>query len=187
VVIEAAATDPVLVTVVLPCLNEQGSVGECVDEAHAALLAAGMKCEVLVVDNNSTDRSIEIALAHGARVIRERRPGYGSALRAGIEAAYGDIVVMADADLTYDLSRIAQLVQPVADGSADIVLGERLSEAPRSTMPLLHRHVGTPLLTLLVRRATNGLTVTDSQSGYRAFRRDAILALGLSATGMEFA
>jgi hypothetical protein len=176
-----------LVTVVLPCLNEEDSVGECIDEASAALAIAGFPAEVLVVDNNSTDRSVEIARTHGARVIHERRPGYGSALRAGIEAARGEIVVMADADLTYDLTKIAQLVRPVSEGRADIVLGERLSEAPNSTMPFLHRRIGTPALTLLVRRATHGLRVTDSQSGYRAFRRTAILSLGLNATGMEFA
>lgn len=184
---EALATDQVLVTVVLPCLNEESSVGDCIDEALAALQAAGMSSEVLVVDNNSTDRSVEVAKVHGARVIHERRPGYGSALRAGIASALGEIVVMADADLTYDLSKIARLVRPVAAGEADIVLGERLSEAPSSTMPFLHRRLGTPALTLLVRRASHGLTVTDSQSGYRAFRRDAILALGLRSTGMEFA
>lgn len=185
--IEATPSDGLLVTIVLPCLNEEGSVGACIDEATLALDAAGLKGEVLIVDNNSTDRSVEIAQKHGARVIHEGNPGYGSALRAGIEAAYGDIVVMADADLTYDLSRISELVGPVAEGLADIVVGERLSEAPSSTMPLLHRRVGTPVLTLLVRRATHGLTITDSQSGYRAFRRDVILGLGLSSTGMEFA
>ncbi|MDA8291824.1 MAG: glycosyltransferase family 2 protein, partial [Actinomycetota bacterium] len=121
------------------------------------------------------------------RVIHESAPGYGSALRAGIDAARGDIVVMADADLTYDLTKIALLVAPVADGRADIVLGERLSEAPSSTMPFLHRRVGTPALTMLVRRASHGLTVTDSQSGYRAFRREAIRSLGLRSTGMEYA
>jgi len=184
---EAVATDDTLVTVVLPCLNEESSVGACIDEAASALAAARMTGEVLVVDNNSTDRSVEVARAHGARVIHERRPGYGSALRAGIDAARGHIVVMADADLTYDLSKIARLVQPVVDGAADIVVGERLSEAPRSTMPFLHRRVGTPALTMLVRRASHGLTLTDSQSGYRAFRRDAILALDLRSTGMEFA
>ncbi|MHB1781614.1 MAG: glycosyltransferase family 2 protein [Acidimicrobiales bacterium] len=185
--VEAVAGERVLVTVVLPCLDEEVSVGQCVDEASAALDAAGYSGEILVVDNNSTDRSVEIARAHGARVVREQRPGYGRALRTGIEHARGEIVVMADADLTYDLSKIARLVQPVADGKADIVLGERLSEAPSSTMPFLHRRVGTPMLTMLVRRAAQGLRVTDSQSGYRAFRRDAILELGLTSTGMEFA
>ena len=172
---------------VLPCLDEEDSVGRCIEEARAALCEAGFPNEILVVDNNSSDRSAEVARAHGARVVVEPRPGYGNALRTGIEAARGDIVVMADADLSYDLSRIAQLVRPVAEGSADIVVGERLSEAPSATMPFLHRRLGTPALTMLVRRAARGLEVTDSQSGYRAFRREAILSLGLTSSGMEFA
>jgi glycosyltransferase involved in cell wall biosynthesis len=177
----------VLVTVVLPCLNEEDSVGQCISEALSSLAAAGYPAEVLVVDNNSTDRSADVARSRGARVIRERRPGYGNAVRAGIQAARGKIVVMADADLTYDLTRIAQLIRPVDEGRADIVVGERLSEASTSTMSFLHRHVGTPALTHLIRRATNDLTITDSQSGYRAFDRDAVLSLGLTAPGMEFA
>ena len=179
--------DKVLVTVVLPCLNEEDSVGQCITEAFSSLATAGYPAEVLVVDNNSTDRSAEVARSHRAQVIRERRPGYGNAVRAGIQAARGEIVVMADADLTYDLTKIPQLVRPVAEGRADIVVGERLSQAPNSTMSFLHRRIGTPTLTRLVRRATNGLTITDSQSGYRAFSRDAVLSLGLTAPGMEFA
>jgi glycosyltransferase involved in cell wall biosynthesis len=179
--------DKVLVTVVLPCLNEEDSVGQCITEASSSLATAGYPAEVLVVDNNSTDRSAEVARSHGARVIHERRPGYGNAVRTGIQAARGEIVVMADADLTYDLTKIVQLVRPVAEGRADIVVGERLSQAPNSTMSFLHRRIGTPTLTRLVRRATNGLTITDSQSGYRAFSRHAVLSLGLAAPGMEFA
>jgi glycosyltransferase involved in cell wall biosynthesis len=181
------ASGSLLVTVVLPCLNEADSVGRCVDEARQALETASMNAEILVVDNNSTDNSADVARSHGARVIFEPSPGYGSALRAGILAAFGEIVVMADADLTYDLSKIARLIKPVMDGSADLVLGERLSEAPASTMPFLHRKLGTPTLTYLVKRATHGLTVSDSQSGYRAFRRTEIIELGLTSTGMEFA
>jgi len=183
----APASEEALVTVVLPCLNEEASVGRCIDEASGALEAVHVPHEVLVVDNNSNDRSADVAIEHGARVIRENRPGYGSALHAGISEARGKIVVIADADLSYDLSRVPQLIQPVIDGRADIVIGERLSQAPRSTMPFLHRRFGTPILSLLIRRATLGMAVTDSQSGYRAFRRDAILKLDITATGMEFA
>ncbi len=143
--------DKVLVTVVLPCLNEEDSVGQCITEASSSLATAGYPAEVLVVDNNSTDRSAEVARSHGARVIHERRPGYGNAVRTGIQAARGEIVVMADADLTYDLTKIVQLVRPVAEGRADIVVGERLSQAPNSTMSFLHRRIGTPTLTRLVR------------------------------------
>src|SRR5665213_1432980 len=181
------ASGSLLVSVVLPCLDEADSVGRCIDEARQALDEASIKAEIVVVDNNSTDNSADVARSHGARVIFEPSPGYGSALRAGILAAFGEIVVMADADLTYDLSKIERLIRPVMDGSADLVLGERLSEAPASTMPFLHRKLGTPTLTYLVKRATHGLTVSDSQSGYRAFRRTEIIELGLTSTGMEFA
>lgn len=176
------------VTVVFPCLNEEASVGRCVRDALRACAVGRLSAEVVVVDNNSTDGSVAAATAAGARVVAERRSGYGSALQAGIRAARGRIVVMADADCTYELSRIPDLVGPIQRGSADLVLGARLQSASHQTMPLLHRFVGTPVLTFLVARAAGGeLSISDSQSGFRAFRRDRMLDLGLRGSGMEFA
>ncbi len=176
------------VTVVLPCLDEEASVGRCVKEALQACALGGLAAEVVVVDNRSTDDSAAVATAAGARVIVERRAGYGSALQAGIRAARGRVVVMADADCTYELARIPDLVGPVARGDADLMLGARLQSASHQTMPFLHRFVGTPVLTFLVARATGAeLPVSDSQSGFRAFRRDRMLGLGVRGTGMEFA
>lgn len=173
------------VTLVLPCLDEAGSIEACVSEAAAAL--AGTEFEILVVDNGSTDGSDVLAVGAGARVVYEPTPGYGSALRRGIAEATMPIVVMADADCTYDLSRIPDLVAPVRAGTADIVLGERLRLAAPGAMPTLHRRVGTPVLSWLARRAVPGLSVSDSQSGFRAFRRDAVTGLRLRSTGMEYA
>jgi hypothetical protein len=178
---------PLSVSVVLPCLDEAGSVGACVREALDAMAAANLAGEVLVVDNGSTDGSQEIAVAAGATVVAERRRGYGSALQAGIEAARGEVVVMADADLTYPLNALARLVEPVLAGSADLVLGSRMNEASRASMPFLHRYLGTPVLSFLISRAAGRRIVGDSQSGFRAFRRDRILDLGVTSTGMEFA
>ncbi len=176
------------VTVVLPCLDEEKSVGLCVAEAQAAFGSAGLVGEVLVVDNGSTDSTLSVASAAGARVICESRRGYGNALRAGIEGAWGEVVVMADADFTYDLSLIPQLVAPVMSGKADMTVAARLRGATRRTMPFLHRFVGTPILTMLVRRVAGGdLGISDSQSGYRAFHRRRVGELGLRSTGMEFA
>jgi hypothetical protein len=176
------------VSVVLPCLDEAESVGPCVIAALAAIREAGLRGEVVVADNGSTDGSGMIAAASGARVILATTRGYGAAIAAGIAAAQGTVIVMADADLTYPLEKLEQLVAPVLTGDADLVLGSRLDAATRSSMPFLHRFVGTPALTYLVRRASgSGLCLTDSQSGFRAFRRDAIISLGLQGTGMEFA
>lgn len=175
------------VSIVLPCYNEEGSVGLCVTEAFEALAAAGLTGEVIVVDNNCTDNSAEVARNAGARVVTEPVPGYGAAIRGGIRAALGQVVVMADADCTYALDRVGELVRPVLDGDTDLCLGSRLSAATRHSMPFLHRFVGTPAITLLVRQGGGYSGLTDSQSGYRAFGRDAVNRLGLRATGMEFA
>ncbi|MGH9031300.1 MAG: glycosyltransferase family 2 protein [Acidimicrobiia bacterium] len=175
------------VSVVLPCLDEADSVGLCVKEAIETLAEAGLDGEVVVVDNGSSDGSPDVAAAAGARVVVERRRGYGSALRAGFAAARGDVIVMADADFTYDFRKIPDLVAPVLRDEADLVVGGRLDAATRRTMPLLHRLVGTPALTFLVARACGRRVVNDSQSGFRAFRRDRLGLLDLRSTGMELA
>jgi hypothetical protein len=180
--------DGVGVTVVFPCLNEELAVGSCVASALEAMRAAGINGSVLVVDNGSTDNSAKVALEAGAQVILQREPGYGAALRSGIESAQSEFVIMADADGTYELDAIPRLLKPLLDGDADMVLGQRLSDATAATMPWLHRYVGTPAITYLVKKATkNKMAIRDSQSGFRAFRREQILGLNLSSTGMEFA
>ncbi len=178
----------VSVTVVFPCLNEELAVGQCVEKALETMRAAGIDGSVVVVDNGSTDNSGAIAMAAGAQVIYQSEPGYGAALRSGIEAAESEFVIMADADGTYELDAIPRLLMPLLEGEADMVLGQRLSDATTATMPWLHRYVGTPAITYLVKKATrNEMTIRDSQSGFRAFRREQILSLNLSSTGMEFA
>jgi hypothetical protein len=174
------------VSTVLPCLNEEEGVGATVAEAFHGLERTGLPGEVIVVDNGSTDRSVERAQAAGARVISEARRGYGAAHLAGIRAARGNVVVMADADQTYDLERMGDLLTPLTEG-ADIVVGSRLlGGIEREAMPFLHRYVGTPIITRVLCLLT-GVGLSDSQSGYRAFWRDAVLSLELRASGMEYA
>jgi glycosyltransferase involved in cell wall biosynthesis len=185
----AAAAEPVpaeTVSVVLPCLDEEGSVGDCVREALDTMASAGIEGEVVVVDNGSTDGSVAVAEAAGARVIVEPIKGYGSALRAGIKAAHGAIVVMADADWTYDFKRIPEMIEPVLRDEADIVIGSRLEAATPQSMPILHRYLGTPVLSFLMRRAAGGIRLRDGSSGYRAFRRDVVLGLGLRGIHFEY-
>jgi glycosyltransferase involved in cell wall biosynthesis len=175
------------VTVVLPCLNEEAAVGGCVRTALASIARAGWTGEVVVVDNGSTDGSAVAAEAAGARVVGEDRPGYGRALRTGFRRAQGDIVVMADADGTYDLERLEEVVGPVMAGDADMVLATRLEGATTETMPFLHRYLGTPVITFLTSRACGQRVTSDSQTGYRAFRRADLPAMDLAGTGMELA
>jgi glycosyltransferase involved in cell wall biosynthesis len=176
------------VALVLPCLNEELAIGECVRQAIQVFEDAHLDGSVLVVDNGSVDRSVEVARAAGAHVVHQSEPGYGAALRTGFEEVSATYVVMADADGTYEMAAIPRLLKPLLDGTADLVLGSRLNDATNETMPWLHKYIGTPLITLLVNRAmANKAKLHDSQSGFRAFRREQVNQLQLASTGMEFA
>ncbi len=173
------------VSVVIPCLNEEGSIGACVTAAITALADAHLLGEVIVVDNASEDRSAELAAAAGAQVVSEPRRGYGSAYLAGFAAARGESVVMADADLTYDFADIPRFIERIEQG-ADVVMGDRMDNIEPGAMPWLHRYIGNPLLSgflnLLFRTG-----VRDAHCGMRAFRRSILPTLDLRTTGMEFA
>ncbi len=183
----AAATEEVvpLVSVVIPCLNEEENVESCVAAALGALAASGLDGEVIVVDNNSEDRSAELAARAGARVIVERRRGYGSAYLAGFAAARGDYIVMADADLTYDFDEIPNFVGKLNDG-AQLVMGNRMENIKPGAMPWHHRYIGNPVLTGLLNLFFR-TGVRDAHCGMRALRRDVLDTLDLRTTGMEFA
>src|SRR3712207_2642661 len=116
-------TQDVLVSVVIPCLNEAETIEECVSRALGALEEAGLRGEVVVADNDSDDDSATLAEAAGARVVHEPRRGYGSAYLAGFSAARGRYIVMADADLTYDFGDIPRFVGELSEG-ADLVMGD---------------------------------------------------------------
>jgi Glycosyl transferase family 2 len=173
------------VSVVIPCLNEEQNIARCVREAQRALSAAGLRGEVIVVDNDSEDRSAELAASAGARVLHEPRRGYGSAYLAGLAAARGEYVVMADADLTYDFADIPRFVEKLAAG-ADLVMGDRMDNIEPGAMPWLHRYIGNPLLTGTLNLFFH-TGVRDAHCGMRALRREAIPRLRLRTTGMEFA
>ncbi len=176
----------VAVSAVIPCLNEARTVAICVEKAKAAFAALDVKGEVVVVDNGSTDRSAELAAAAGARVVIEPLKGYGAALRAGIAASRGHIIVMGDADDSYDWSQIGVFVRKIDEGY-DLVMGNRFRGGiSRGAMPPLHRYVGNPLLTAITRVAF-GLKIGDVHCGMRAFTRNAYERMRLAASGMEFA
>jgi glycosyltransferase involved in cell wall biosynthesis len=177
--------EDLVVSVVIPCLNEQENIEECVRRARAAMEGNGIAGEVVVADNGSEDRSAELAAAAGARVVSEPRRGYGSAYLAGFAAARGRYIVMADADLTYDFGEIPQFVATLDEG-AQLVMGDRMDNIHPGAMPWLHRYVGNPILTGILNLFFR-TGVSDAHCGMRALRRDVLPQLDLRTTGMEFA
>ncbi|MDG4763485.1 glycosyltransferase family 2 protein [Solwaraspora sp. WMMD406] len=178
--------DEVEVTVLLPCLNEAETLEVCIRKARGALADLGVVGEVLVSDNGSTDGSQEIAVRAGARVSHAPVRGYGGALINGIEQARGKFVIMADADDSYDLSKLESFIYELRRGH-DVVMGNRFQGgiAP-GAMPFLHRYLGNPVLSWLGRRLF-GLKVGDFHCGIRGFNRDRVRELQLCMPGMEFA
>ena len=172
-------------TVLLPCLDEEATVGGCVLEARRFLLDAGLSGEVLVADNASVDGSAAEAIHAGARVLPVRQRGYGAALLAGIANARGRYVAMGDADGTYRFADLAAFL-PLLDKGFDLVVGNRfVGGVMAGAMPLSHR-LGAPVLSFLA-RLRFGSGIRDFHCGLRAFRKTSILGLGLKSPGMEFA
>jgi hypothetical protein len=134
-----------LVSVVIPCLNEEENIELCVRTALDVLEREGIPGEVVVADNASTDGSAVLAAAAGAHVVHEPRRGYGSAYLAGFAAARGKYIVMGDADLTYDFAEIPNFVRKLEDG-AELVMGDRMDNIRPGAMPWLHQYVGNPVL-----------------------------------------
>ena len=175
-----------VVSALMPCLNEERTIGACVRKAMESIRRMSVNGEVLVVDNGSTDESVQIALKAGARVVHQPIKGYGSAISAGINAARGKVIVMGDADDSYDWSNIEPLVRSVLDGN-DLAMGNRFQgEIKAGAMPFLHRYLGNPVLSFLGRLFFR-VPIGDFHCGLRAFSRESILRLNLQTTGMEFA
>ncbi|MCS7007737.1 MAG: glycosyltransferase family 2 protein [Gaiellaceae bacterium] len=174
------------ISVVIPCLNEEAAVGGVVDAAWKGIRRTGRSGEVIVVDNNSSDRSAEIAAARGATVVAEPIPGYGSAYLRGLSVARGHYIVMADADGTYPLTELHAFVERLAAGD-DLVLGSRFAGTIHDgAMPWANRYLGNPVLTGLL-NLLFGVKVSDAHCGMRALRRDVLSRLDLHSTGMELA
>lgn len=183
---ESPTPQPVVVSAVIPCLNEEQTLASCIEKALRGIADLGLRGEVVVADNGSTDRSVEIALALGARVTHVKSRGYGAALLQGISAATGEIIVMADADDSYDWTAIAAFVRKVQEGY-DLVMGNRFKGGILpGAMPRLHRYVGNPVLSFLARIAFR-TRIGDFHCGMRAFTRSAFVRMQLKTSGMEFA
>jgi glycosyltransferase involved in cell wall biosynthesis len=183
------ATGTLDVSVVMPCLNEEITLPGCIEKARALLEELerrGLRGEILIADNGSTDRSREIAQSLGARVASIREKGYGNALRGGFSDARGRILVMGDADGSYDFRDAAPLVNKVAAGD-DLSLGTRIKGTILpGAMPWKNRWIGNPVLTGILNVLFRA-GVSDAHCGMRALSKNAFERLHLTSTGMEFA
>jgi len=174
-------------TILLPCLNESETLETCIKKAQQSISRSGLAGEVLVADNGSSDGSQEIALSLGARLINVKQKGYGSALLAGINAAHGENIIMADADDSYALDNLTLFISILENDEADLVMGNRFKGGiSPGAMPFLHRYFGNPVLSFLGRLFFSA-PLNDFHCGLRGFKKVSIVNLGLASTGMEFA
>lgn len=170
----------------MPCLNESRSLAFSIRSAQDLVRNSGAEAEIIVADNRSTDGSREIAWGLGVRVVDVAGKGYGRALAAGIAAARGKFIVMADSDGSYDFREAAAFL-PLLRSGTDMVIGNRFAGTIHpGAMPWLHRYVGVPLLSGLARHLY-GSDIQDYHCGLRGFSRQAIVDLGLATVGMEYA
>ena len=174
------------ISFVIPCLNEELCLESVLQECFEAGDDSGISFEVVVADNGSTDRSVEIAQKLGAKVINVPFRGYGEALRAGIAGSDGYFIVMGDADGTYAFSDLPKFLEKLRSGN-DLVMGNRFQGViERGAMPLLHKYLGNPVLSFFG-RCFFGIPIGDFHCGLRAFRKASIDSLRLNSSGMEFA
>jgi len=179
-------SNPYRISVILPSRDEAETIGECIRRIRDVFNRYNIDGEIIVSDN-SNDGTPEIAKSLGAKVVTPDKLGYGYAYLYGFKHASGDILVLGDADGTYDFSEMPRLLEPILKGEADLVIGSRLKgKIEKGAMPLLHRYIGNPILTFILNLLFKA-GVSDAHSGFRAIRRDALERLGLKSHGMEFA
>jgi len=173
-------------TILMPCLNEEETLGRCILKAMQSIEKNGIGAEILIADNGSTDQSVAIAESLNARVIRVEEKGYGSVLKAGIEQAKGKYIIMGDSDCSYDFGEITLFIEKLREGY-DLVMGNRFRGGiKKGAMPFLHQHVGNPILSFLGRLFFKS-SIGDFHCGLRGVNRQSILDIHLNTPGMEFA
>ena len=174
------------ISLVMPTLNEEEGIRECIQRAKNAFRELGVQAEIIISDS-STDRTPEIAREEGAIVVEPDGKGYGYAYQYAFARTRADIIAMGDADTTYDFEDLPKLYDLVASGKADMAMGSRLNgEIKPGAMPTLHQYIGNPLLTKFL-NTFYGAGVSDAHSGMRVFTQDAWERMDCETTGMEFA
>jgi len=178
--------ETVELSIVMPCLNEEKSLGDCLRKAFSFLADKKLTGEVIVVDNGSSDNSPQIAQQFNAVIVTEHEKGYGSAIRAGIQKAKGTYIIIGDADDSYDFSDLMSFLKLLRDGN-DLVIGNRFKGGiKKGAMPFLHKYLGNPTLSFIGRHFFN-IRLGDFHCGLRGIAKDSYEKLDLQTTGMEFA
>lgn len=184
-------TDIIELSIILPCLNEERSIGLCLKEIFETIEKNSLKAEVIVVDNNSTDQTVKEAKKYenkikNLRIIEEKNQGYGSSCLSGLNNATGKIFFIADADCTYNFSEITNFIKEMRKG-AELVVGNRFSNGiKKESMNWHHRYIGNPFLSFLVKLFFK-VKINDIHCGARAIRKESFKRLTLYTSGMEFA
>ena len=181
-----ASSTEIELSIVLPCLNEERTVGVCVAQARSFLETQNVRGEILVADNGSTDHSVEVAESQGAIVVYVHEKGYGNALKGGFKAARGKFIIMADADESYDLLELMPFLEKLRQGY-DLVMGNRFKGGiKKGAMPWHHKFIGNPILSF-VGQLFFKTPAKDFHCGLRGFTKGAVERMNLQTTGMELA
>jgi glycosyltransferase involved in cell wall biosynthesis len=174
------------VSVVIPCLNEEEAIGDCIEKVKKVFLNENIRGEIIVVDNGSTDRSVDIAKNLGAKVIYQHLRGYGAAYIKGLKEAKGKYIIIGDGDGSYDFNSIVTFLEWLRRGY-DLVMGSRFKGRIRKgAMPFLNRYVGNPILSGMCRLFFH-TKLSDVHCGMRGFTKSSYRKMNLKCLGMEFA
>lgn len=174
------------ITILIPALNEEETIGICIEKAKKFIEENEIKAEILVADNKSTDNTMKIAKEMGARVVTVENTGYGNALICGTKNAKGKYTIMGDADDSYNFLEIQEFVEKLREGY-ELVVGNRYGKKmEKGAMPLLHKYIGTPLLSFIMRTKYK-VKLKDINCGLRGYVTQSILELNCKAEGMEYA
>lgn len=175
-----------LLTILIPALNEEQTIGICIQKAKEFIEKNNINGEILVANNNSTDNTEKVSKDMGARVITVKNKGYGNALIEGTKNAYGKYTIMGDADNSYNFLELEELVKKLEEGY-DLVIGNRYGKRmEKGAMPILHKYIGTPILSLIM-RMKHKVKFKDINCGLRGYNTKKVIALNCEAEGMEYA
>ena len=173
-------------TILIPCLDEEKTIGICINKAKQFMQSNNINGEVLVTDNGSKDNSKKIALQLGARVVDAKERGYGNALIYGTKQAKGKYTIMGDADDSYNFLELMPILEKLREGN-DFVIGNRFKgKMQKNAMPLLHKYIGTPIISWIGRKKFK-IQIGDFNCGLRGYNTKRITVLNCKCPGMEYA